>query len=84
MVGSNQAFRSERFEYKAPEHLRLGGMDHRDIRERFSADTGGLDVIRKETWPFYRTSSGVRLCWELEQPKGPKGLSKKGRGVGLC
>ena len=37
--------------------------------------TGGLDVIRKEAWPFYRTSSGVRLCWELEKPKGPKGKS---------
>ena len=35
--------------------------------------TGGLDVIRKEAWSFYRTSSGVRLCWELEEPKGPKG-----------
>ena len=35
--------------------------------------TGGLDVIRKEAWPFYRTSSGVRLWWELEEPKGPKG-----------
>ena len=33
---------------------------------------GGLDVIRKEAWPFYRTSSGVRLCWELKEPKGPK------------
>ena len=28
---------------------------------------------RKEAGPFYRTSSGVRLCWELEEPKGPKG-----------
>ena len=36
--------------------------------------TGGLDVIRKEAWSFYRTSSGVRLCWELEEPEGPKGL----------
>jgi len=35
--------------------------------------TGGLDVIRKEAWSFYRTSSGVRLCWELEEPKGPNG-----------
>ena len=33
---------------------------------------GGLDVIRKEAWPFYRTVSGVRLCWELEEPEGPK------------
>jgi hypothetical protein len=37
---------------------------------------GGLDVIRKEAWPSYRTSSGVRLCWELEEPKGPKGNFK--------
>ena len=34
------------------------------------------DVIRKEAWPFYRTSSGVRLCWELEEPKGPKGSTE--------
>jgi len=31
------------------------------------------DVIRKEAWPFYRTIPGVRLCWKLEEPKGPKG-----------
>jgi len=30
-------------------------------------------VIRKEAWLFYRTMSCVRLCWELEEPKGPKG-----------
>ena len=24
-------------------------------------DCAGLDVIRKEAWPFYRTSSGARL-----------------------
>ena len=29
-------------------------------------------MIRKEAWPFYSTSSGVRLCWELEDPKGSK------------
>jgi len=39
---------------------------------------GGLDVIRKEAWPFYRTTSGVRLCWELEEPKGPKGSTAFG------
>ena len=27
------------------------------------------DLIRKEAWLFCRTSSGVRLCWELEGPK---------------
>ena len=32
---------------------------------------GGLAVIRKEAWPFCGTSSGVRLCWELEEPEGP-------------
>ena len=40
----------------------------------------GLDVIRKEAWPFYRTISGVRLCWELEEPKGPKGLHEWNTG----
>jgi len=35
--------------------------------------TGGLDLIRKEAWLFYRTSSGVRLCWEFEEAKGPQG-----------
>jgi hypothetical protein len=34
---------------------------------------GGLDVIRKEAWSFYRTISGVRLYWELEEPKVPEG-----------
>jgi len=40
---------------------------------------GPFDVIRKEAWSFYRTSSGVRLYWELEEPKGPssvRGLSQ--------
>jgi len=34
--------------------------------------TGGPDANRKEAWPFYRTISDVRLCWELEEPNGPK------------
>ena len=33
---------------------------------------GGLNVIRKEAWLFCRTSPGVRLCWELEEPRRPK------------
>ena len=42
---------------------------HRDAR----------DVIRKEAWHFYRTISGVRLCWELEEPEGPgRGLWRSG------
>ena len=30
-------------------------------------------MIRKEAWLFGRTSSGVRLYWELEESEGPKG-----------
>jgi len=29
--------------------------------------------VVKEAWLFCRTSSGVRLCWELAEPKGPEG-----------
>ena len=36
------------------------------------SETGGLDVIRKKAWSFYKTIFGVRLCWELEEPKRPK------------
>ena len=42
--------------------------------------TGGLDMIRKEAWPFYITISGVRLCWELE-PKGPNELDSRCKGL---
>jgi len=45
--------------------------------------TEGLDVIRKEAWSFYRTSSGVRLCWEFEEPKGPKVFAFVGRNQNL-
>ena len=43
-----------------------------EYRASSKTKSGGLDVIRKEAWSFYRTSSGLRLCWELEEPKGPK------------
>ena len=39
-------------------------------------------MIRKEAWPFYRTIFSVCLCWELEEPEGPKGqegLASRGR-----
>ena len=39
---------------------------------RRSSAPGSLNVTRKEAWLFCRTSFGVRLCWELEEPKGPK------------
>ena len=44
--------------------------------------TWGPDVIRKKAWSFYRTISGVRLCWELEEPKGPEGLGMDGHASG--
>ena len=48
---------------------------HRQAASAAILCTEGLDVIRKEAWSFYRTISGVRLCWELEEPKGPQGPS---------
>ena len=43
-----------------------------------SSVLGSYHVIRKEAGFFCRTSSSVRLWWELEEPKEPKGgqLSK--------
>ena len=35
-------------------------------------------MIRKEAWSFYRTIFGVRLCWELEEPKGPNKQTRVG------
>ena len=43
-----------------------------------------LDVIRKEALSFYRTISGVRLCWKLEEPKGPKGLQQASHRMHAC
>ena len=40
-------------------------------------------MIRTEAWSFYRTISGVRLCWELEELKGPKGCKVTLRKVTL-
>ena len=37
-----------------------------------SCHSGKLDMIRKEAGLLCRTSSSVRLCWELEEPKGPR------------
>ena len=42
-----------------------------------SSAPGGLNVIRKEAWLFGKTSSGVRLYWEPEQPEGPNGRARK-------
>ena len=38
-------------------------------------------VSRKDAWPFYGTIAGVRLCWELEEPEGPKGSQEKKKGT---
>jgi hypothetical protein len=72
---------------QAPRPLtRLRGTTAPDVRGNATNSAtilckGGLDVIRKETWPFYRTISGVRLCWELGRPKGPEGPQPRTFGV---
>ena len=38
-------------------------------------------MIRKEAWSFYRTISGVRLSWELEEPKGPRARPARASGT---
>ena len=48
---------------------------NRDLENARPAFLNPRRLIRKEAWPFYRTILGVRLRWELEEPKGPKGLS---------
>ena len=63
--------------------LRVGVLDMRLPFSRFllrSSVLRSYHVIRKEAGLFCRTSSSVRLWWELEEPKGPKG--PKGCGVG--
>ena len=61
--------------------MRTGGTGH-PVEDTLLAGsavilcTGGLDVIRKEACFAYRTISVVRLCWELEEPKGPEGVQK--------
>ena len=45
---------------------------------------GGLNVVRKEAWLFCRGTSGVRLCWELEEPEGPKGVTLKSVVTPAC
>ena len=45
---------------------------------------GGPGVIRKEAWPFYRSVPGVRLCWELEEPRGPKGPKRNATTLKHC
>jgi len=48
---------------------------HRAYGAQYRKDKEGSLRIRyrKEAWPFYRTITGVRLCWELEEPKEPLG-----------
>ena len=63
----------------APPEDPTAGLSYARLRIPFSrfllrsSVQGGRHVIRKEAWSFYRTRSSVRLCWELEEPKGPKG-----------
>ena len=47
-----------------------GGRFRGQIVGRIDGQTD-RNQIRKEAWPFHRTSSGVRLWWELDEPKSP-------------
>ena len=49
----------------------MGGGERDEDRAARAAVLGGYHVIRKEAELSYRTSSSVRLWWELEEPKGP-------------
>jgi len=51
----------------------MGDFDSWDVGDIFVGRGGAA-------WPFYRTISGVRLCCELEEPKGPKGVRGTPRG----
>jgi len=60
--------------------LHPSGWRHLSCSALGARGTGGVEPCApssmhrgKEAWPFYRTISGVRLCWELEESKGPKG-----------
>ena len=44
-------------------------------RESLHRGWGGAECDPKEGELFCRTSSGVRLCWELGGSQGPKGFS---------
>ena len=57
---------------------------HLSLVSAFLSVQVGLDVIRKEACSFYRTISGVRLCWDLEEPKGPKGPKRARLSVCDC
>jgi hypothetical protein len=64
----------------------LFGITHTPLRYASASSaailcTGGRDAIRKAAWPFYRTISDVRLCWDLEEPKGPEGLTPPENGA---
>ena len=50
----------------------------REPRCKLINKAGGLNGIRKEAWLFCKTSSGVRLCWEPQGPKGPRTPPRRG------
>jgi hypothetical protein len=48
-----------------PVHVQRRALPRRVAEEAVTPNT--------QAPPFYRTRSGVRLCWELEEPQGPQG-----------
>ena len=58
-----------------------------DVKWLLGIDGAGQPAnLRSSEFPAEPTSSGVRLCWELEKPKGPKGPKRQATGVAevLC
>jgi len=56
---------------------RTVGRGRYGLSRSFSLSRALSDLLARGTYggarPFYRTISSVRLCWELQEPKGPKG-----------
>jgi len=50
---------------------------------RWKGPSSPFQHMRKGAWPFYRTSSGFRLWWELEESQGPKRGERGGGRLAL-
>ena len=73
--GKNLGDREELFQGSL-HATRVSGVVVKSSTLRSSAP-GGLDMIRMEARSICRTSSSLRLDWELEEPKGPKGRDRR-------
>ena len=53
---------------------------HQGEGEREAHSDLGFDSFKKAE-PSCKISSSVRLCWELEEPKGPNGFAEAALGT---